>query len=267
MNKYLYRILVKINWVMISQLGIDPRKLVYALIRLPRYALDFVQFKQMYDGDLEIKPCLHDRDNEYGDYANEYFWQDLLVARMIYENNPKVHLDIGSRVDGFISHVAVFREVEVLDIRPAKITIPNVTFRQIDVMELPNDVINRADSVSCLHALEHFGLGRYGDRLDPKGYEYGLDSISRLVRDDGVLYLSIPVGSERVEFNANWIFDPLTIVNLMRLNGCTLERVIKINNDGGREVDWRCAEELAEIALSEYQLCVFVFRKTNVRGG
>jgi hypothetical protein len=33
--------------------------------------------------------------------------------------------------------------------------------------------INKYDSISCLHALEHFGLGRYGDRLDPNGHETG----------------------------------------------------------------------------------------------
>ena len=34
------------------------------------------------------------------------------------------------------------------------------------------------DSISCLHALEHFGLGRYGDMIDPQGYEKGLFNIS-----------------------------------------------------------------------------------------
>jgi hypothetical protein len=30
------------------------------------------------------------------------------------------------------------------------------------------------DSLSCLHALEHFGLGRYGDPIDPRGHEKGI---------------------------------------------------------------------------------------------
>ena len=74
--------------------------------------------------------------------------------------NPEGHVDIASRLDGFVADVASFREIEVIDIRPTRTDAAGSTFNQLDFMG-PNSIHNaRADSVSCLHALVHFGLGR-----------------------------------------------------------------------------------------------------------
>jgi cyclopropane fatty-acyl-phospholipid synthase-like methyltransferase len=92
------------------------------------------------------------------------------VARWVYENRPIRHLDIGSRTDGFIAHVAVFREVEMLDIRDIQSNVKNIVFNLEDLMQLPEELVGRFDSVSSLHAIEHFGLGRYGDPIDANGH-------------------------------------------------------------------------------------------------
>jgi hypothetical protein len=56
-------------------------------------------------------PCLHDWYEEGGTTRSEYFWQDLLVARMVFETKPEKHVNIDSRVDGFVAQVASFREI------------------------------------------------------------------------------------------------------------------------------------------------------------
>lgn len=94
-----------------------------------------------------------------------------MVARAIHTAKPVKHVDIGSRVDGFVAHVASFREIEVFDVRPISTAVPGVLFRQADLMDspsLPADTEGGGycDSLSCLHAIEHFGLGRYGDTVD-----------------------------------------------------------------------------------------------------
>jgi hypothetical protein len=112
-------------------------------------------------------------------------------------------------VDGLIGSLAVFREVEVLDIRPQPSKVRNVKFHQVDLMqELGREWEACTDSLSCLHTIEHFGLGRYGDPLDPQGHLKGLRQLKRMVRPGGVLYLSTPIGRERVEFNAHRVFAP-----------------------------------------------------------
>ena len=82
-------------------------------------------------------PCLQDRYEEAGKINSEYFWQDLLVARWIFEAKPDKHVDIGSRLDGFVAHVASFREIEVFDVRPITTQVPGVIFRQADLTIKP----------------------------------------------------------------------------------------------------------------------------------
>jgi len=138
--------------------------------------------------------------------AGDYFHQDMLVARRIFVRQPIKHIDVGSRMDGFVAHIAVFRPIEVLDIRAIESTIPNITFRQCDLMSLPTDLVEYCDSLSCLHAFEHFGLGRYGDPLDINGYSKGFDSLYKILKTNGILYLSVPIGRERIDFNAHRVF-------------------------------------------------------------
>ena len=127
----------------------------------------------------KINPYPHEKQQQSGTARGHYFHQDLLVARRIHANNPEKHVDIGSRVDGFVAHVASFRDIEVLDIRPQDSAIQNIRFRQADLMSPPPEMEAYCDSLSCLHAIEHFGLGRYGDPVDFEGHVKGLDSLYR----------------------------------------------------------------------------------------
>jgi hypothetical protein len=152
-------------------------------------------------------PCLDDRWESSGTATGHYFHQDLLVAQRIFTSQPQRHVDVGSRVDGFVAHVASFREIEVLDIRPLDVRVSNITFRQFDLMTDDLAELGTADSVSCLHALEHFGLGRYGDKIDVNGWKAGLHALTRLTAVGGTLYLSVPIGVQRVEFDAHRVFS------------------------------------------------------------
>lgn len=143
-----------------------------------------------------------------------YFHQDLLVAQRIHAANPRRHIDVGSRIDGFVAHVASFRPIEVVDIRPLTSTVPNVSFLQADAMALTGVGESLCDSVSCLHVLEHFGLGRYGDPLDVLGYAKGFASLVRMLEPGGTLYLSVPIGPQMVLFNAHRRFHATTILDL-----------------------------------------------------
>jgi len=210
---------------------------------------------------MEFLPCLHDRYEEGGTTKSEYFWQDLYVARKIHAARPKKHVDIGSRVDGFVAHVASFREIEVFDIRPISAHIPGVIFKQADLMNIKEDITDYSDSVSCLHALEHFGLGRYGDSIDPKGYETGLRNMAKILRSGGVFYLSVPVGNERVEFNAHRVFDPNIIVDAAKKNQLLLRDFALFRADNGLVDMDPTHETLSSIGQSRYGLGIFTFTK------
>lgn len=166
-----------------------------------------------------IYPCLADRYSESGTARGHYFHQDLLIAQKIFAHNPQIHVDIGSRVDGFIAHVASFREIEVFDIRDFPKHITNIKPFRLDLMEeIKEELIGYCDSLSCLHALEHFGLGRYGDPVNFEGFLIALKNINNIVRSGGKFYLSVPIGPQRIEFNAHRVFSVDYLVSLVSEN-------------------------------------------------
>jgi SAM-dependent methyltransferase len=161
-----------------------------------------------------INPYPHEKKQQSGTAKGHYFHQDLLVARRIFESSPERHVDIGSRVDGFVAHVAAFRTIEVLDIRPMDSNVRNILFKQADLMSPPPEMAAYTDSLSCLHAIEHFGLGRYGDPIDFEGHLKGLHSLHSILKPGGTLYLSCPIGPQRIEFNAHRVFAVKYLLSL-----------------------------------------------------
>ncbi len=143
-----------------------------------------------------------------------YFWQDLWAARKIYKNSPQQHYDIGSRIDGFIAHLLAFRDnVTLIDIRRLDREVDGLSFVCDDATNLENFDDNSIESLSALCSLEHFGLGRYGDKIDPDACYKCFDAIGRKVMAGGNIYISVPVGKEHIEFNAHRIFYASTIID------------------------------------------------------
>lgn len=213
------------------QLQFNPILIARALRAVPNYLRDVAKFRRLEQNwSIRIYPALLDRSSESAELG-EYFWQDLFVAKKIIAINPKRHIDVGSRIDGFIAHLACIRKVEVFDIRPLTKEIMNVQFVQWDVTN-PNPNLNGvSDCVSCLHTLEHIGLGRYGDNLDANGWKKGLKSLVELIAHQGELWISVPIGIQRVEFNAHRVFDPESIFQELVKNNMKLQGFYYINND------------------------------------
>jgi hypothetical protein len=254
------KFLLKISFISL-QFGFDITRPFKFFKSLPKYLNDYFKFKKNFNGSIEFLPCLHDWYEEGGNTKGEYFLQDLTVARIIAKKNPVKHIDIGSSIEGFVAHVASFRQIEVLDVRPITSEIPGIIFKQLD-LSLPIDKAYQEcyDSVSCLHALEHFGLGRYGDPIDVNGHEKGLRNISDLLNKDGVLYLSVPIGKERVEFNANRVFDPKNILEISIKCSLNLESFILIENSTVQEINLDF-ETLNRLGTQRYALGIFIFNK------
>lgn len=159
---------------------------------------------------------------EKGGSLDCYYWQDLWAATKVLERRPELHYDIGSRVDGFIAHLQASRQKTcLLDIRPIEDIMPYVSFQQTDATNLAGIPDESIDSISALCSLEHFGLGRYGDAVDPEAWFKAMKSIQRVLKRGGYAYIAVPVGKEHVEFNAHRIFYPETIIDTFDLMECT----------------------------------------------
>jgi SAM-dependent methyltransferase len=237
----------------------DPVKFAGALVALPRFLADLARFVRSPERPIPLRklyPCLHDRAEAAGCASGHYFHQDLYVARQVFARRPARHVDVGSRIDGFVAHLLTFMPVEVVDVRPLDSRVPGLTFRQADASSLEPYGTGELESISCLHAAEHFGLGRYGDALDPRGHEKAIAALRRVTRPGGRIYFSVPVsGHERVEFNAHRVFRPQTIVALF--TGCRLVDFALVDDRG----DLRENATFEDAVLQRFGCGIFTFER------
>lgn len=198
--------------------GFHPTTLIKSLGGVPSFVSNWLKYRRLNTSPAfrlrfaEAFPILTDRHASAGQAEGHYFHQDLWAAKKIFKERPQAHIDIGSRIDGFVAHLLTFMPVTVLDIRPLVSKIDGLTYLQDDATSLSMLQENSVLSLSSLHAAEHFGLGRYDDPIDQYACFKFMDSLQRVLAPRGKLYFSVPVGRERVEFNAHRVFSPNTII-------------------------------------------------------
>lgn len=162
-------------------------------------------------------PCLNDNTQDTP-FDRHYLYHPAWAARVLARTAPALHVDISSSLS-FCTIASAFVPIEFYDFRPAPVVLPNLTCHKADLTSLhfPNDAI---DSLSCMHVIEHIGLGRYGDPLDANGDLKALTELVRVLKPGGNLLLAVPVGKSRVQFNAHRIYDHHTFQRY--LGGLTL---------------------------------------------
>ena len=261
---------VRFAYQILLSFGIDARKALLAVRGLPRFICDWVNLRRAYKGVMDFQLCLHDRFSPSGSTKNEYFTQDLLVAKKIFRDNPQRHLDIGSRLDGFVGHLLSFREVWVADIRPLEDEIAGLIPATLDLMDGEQVASFRKkfgtfESISCLHSIEHFGLGRYGDAIVFDGHIVGLKNLSGLLESRGVFYLSFPVGRPRIVFNAHRIIDLTVIKETLSESGIKIQRITLISPSGEIVKDTKMSDSLlAWICGRDYLLAILICKKVSI---
>ncbi len=191
----------------------DPRK-IHSWVYVVKYIKHWIQYQSVYSRKLSIidsYPCLTDWVSSTP-FDAHYFYQGAWLARKVSAQKPSHHTDISSSVLT-ISVLSGFVETTFVDYRPLKSNLSGLKSIAGDILALAFDD-KSINSLSCLHVIEHIGLGRYGDPLDPNGSIKAALELQRVVADDGSLFLSVPVGRERICFNAHRIFFPETIISM-----------------------------------------------------
>ena len=204
---------------LVSMFLFDPLEIVAKCRGLPSYvrnARTYRRHNKSSSFDIRRRDLwyrTYDRFADAGSVTFHYFFQDLWAASRIHDAGVRRHVDIGSRLDGFVAHLLPFCDVVYVDVRPLGVHIPRLMFTRALLTELPF-MTGSVPSLSCLHVLEHVGLGRYGDPVAPDGYVRGAAELVRVLAPGGTLLFGTPVGRERLCFDAHRVFDPDTIARL-----------------------------------------------------
>lgn len=198
------------------------RTLIRTIRKIQRYSLslfvlnDLKAFRATPGSDRfstsfkDIFPCIKDKTVTTG-FDRHYVYHTAWAARVVQEINPAKHVDISSMLY-FCGIVSAFIPVDFYDYRPADLALSNLNSKKGDLHHLPF-ADKSVPSISCMHTIEHVGLGRYGDPIDAEGDIKALDELKRVTASNGDLVLVFPIGRPRIEFNAHRIYSYEQIIS------------------------------------------------------
>jgi SAM-dependent methyltransferase len=159
----------------------------------------------------EVWPFHYDKTVQTS-YDTHYVYHTAWAARKVKEINPDLHVDISSSLY-FCSIVSAFVPVNFYDYRPAPIVLSDLNSGAADLNNLPFED-NSIHSLSCMHTIEHIGLGRYGDKIDYNGDIKAIKELKRVMAIGGNLIFVVPIGRSRIQFNAHRIYSYNQILEL-----------------------------------------------------
>ena len=186
----------------------------YHMLRRSRrwleFRREFGEFERLAKGDPRLRlrwseryPCLDDR-TKTTPFDAHYIYHTAWAARCVAAIRPAYHIDISSSLY-FSVLVSAFVPVRFYDYRPAALALDGLVSAQADLMHLPFES-GSVSSLSCMHVVEHVGLGRYGDPIDPRGDLKAIAELSRVLAPGGALLFVVPVGRPKIAFNAHRIY-------------------------------------------------------------
>lgn len=156
-----------------------------------------IKFKNRY-------PCLTDKTNST-EFDGHYVYHTAWAARVLSRMKPEKHIDISSYLY-FNAIVSAFIPIEFYDYRPANLLLSNLQSKKADLLALPFKD-KSIESISCMHTVEHIGLGRYGDPLNPDGDLIAIAELKRVLAMGGSLLFVVPIGKPKIMFNAHRIYS------------------------------------------------------------
>jgi hypothetical protein len=202
-------------------------------------------------------PCLNDK-GVMTSFDKHYTYHTAWAARKLQNISPAEHVDISS-LTYFSTLVSAFIPVKFYDYRPAHIELDSLTCNHADITSLPFED-NTINSLSCMHVVEHIGLGRYGDPLDVDGDLKAINELKRVIECKGNLFFVVPIGKPKIMFNAHRIYDYDQIVSYFE--GFDLKEFTLIPDQSNEGLIVNASKEQSDI--QNYACGCFWFKKSNI---
>lgn len=187
-----------------------PKEFLKALAS-PKYLADFLRFRTLAKvaglpgpSLSRIRPITDEATKETG-FDTHYVYHTGWATQVLARTKPARHIDIGSSLY-FVTNAAAICPITHYDYRPPKLAMPGINVGAADLLNL-SFADNSIASLSCMHVVEHVGLGRYGDTLDPAGDRRACAELARVLAPGGQLLFVTPVGQEAIQFNAHRVYS------------------------------------------------------------
>lgn len=209
-----------------------------------------------------ITPYLQDRTTVLK-VEPHYTYHLAWAARRIKEVNPVKHLDISSQ-QFFAVLVSSFIPFEYYEYRPAELYLPGLKSGAADLLSLPFED-NSIQSLSCMHVVEHLGLGRYGDAIDPTADKKAVRELIRCLAWGGDLFFVVPVAGEetKIEFNGQRIYSYADVMQMFQ--GIDLIEFSLIPDDYQEHCGMIINADASMVSSQKYGCGCFWFRKRGAQ--
>lgn len=170
--------------------------------------------------DMKQKAKQGTLEGTYGRKITNSFYQRLLQVKHLFQD--KHILVIGSQkpwVEAMAlalgaKHVTTLEYGDIKSTHSQISTETPASMRQ-RVAHQGKHIQPIFDGVISLSSLEHSGLGRYGDALNPWGDILAVARASCLSKPGAFFVLNVPTGKDKVEWNWHRIYGPLRMPLLM----------------------------------------------------
>lgn len=159
-------------------------------------------------------------------------WDNELISRYIKEGGESYGGASKFHYDAFNKYIDHIKDKSVAVIGSQKPWIEailcNVGAKKITTVEFNVPIVNhniitacsydefcksdnKYDAIVSYSSIEHSGLGRYGDQLNPNGDIEAMCQIHKHLKTDGHVFLGVPVGKDYLVWNAHRIYGELRL--------------------------------------------------------
>jgi SAM-dependent methyltransferase len=216
--------------------GLIPLRYLGVFLRHPGFLKNFFRYRKNVK-EKEGKPLFRDIQPFVNDktqktpFDTHYIYHTAWAVRKVKQIAPPKHIDISSTLY-FCTTLSAFIPTEFYDFRPAQLQLSGLVSKQADLTRLSFET-GSIGSLSCMHTVEHIGLGRYGDPIQPGGDIIAMKELQRVLKKGGHLLFVTPVGKPKIVFNGHrvysyeqiiQVFDELTLVEFSLIPDNAIEQ-------------------------------------------
>ncbi|MFT4599935.1 MAG: hypothetical protein ACI857_000102 [Arenicella sp.] len=247
---------------------IDLKRIFEKIKKRIQFGKEFKAFKKVASNHEErfdlnredVLRCMNDNTPGTG-FDRHYIYHTSWAARFLKDSGVKQHVDISSTLY-FCGIISAYLSVDFYDYRPANLVLSDLTSNKADLVKLEWES-NSIKSLSCMHTVEHVGLGRYGDDYDYDGDLKAMKELARVLTKGGQLLFVVPVGKRaRIQYNAHRVYTADLVISTFKSFGLDLVELTLIPED---EKDGGLVKNpLAELLETQNYACgCFVFTKST----